>query len=609
MRAHGALLFSGFRLEEDGSLFRGGSLIHLPPRELAALRLLLENAGQIVTTAQLKKALWDEVHVTADSVTKCLSSLRSRLQPDESIQTIYKRGYRLVADVRTRQEAQSNALPRLAIPPFTTDTGVPDHLGSALAEDAIARLSNVRKPFASMLARESVFTLATRGMTGQQIGETLNADLVLAGTMRALSSHFRLRVEMIRIADGIQIWVEDLLAERDSVDNLEADLADRLDFRLRPERNEDEQSGRENDSRKPATLGAALTAARTANEGISITATSAEEMSAARRREAYDAYLRGHHEWQTLERHRMQDGLQLLIRATELDPSLMVARVDLAQLAVGQGFYGYMSSRFVADVVQGCAASVSDFSAEAAAILPSLGWVQFHFDRNLNAAVSSFRSSAHLPHNPWITRARSMFALSRGQFSDAMAMTRSAIEQDPYSPWLHARLAWTLHLDGQAEASVKLAELALEMFPGHVAPILFGSMVLSFNGKAARAVELTSALEERQPHFDLVTAAHAYALACHGKAVEARALLDRLHWLSGERFVTRAFNPAVFVALGDLDAAIAELQAVNLNRCPWFFQILADPRLKPLHRHAEFKKLQGILAGMEESAKSGDSGL
>ena len=61
------------------------------------------------------------------------------------------------------------------------------------------------------------------------------------------------------------------------------------------------------------------------------------------RREAYEIYQRGHHEWQTLQRHRMQDGLQLLSRAIELDPSLIAARVDLVNLCIAQSFYGFMS--------------------------------------------------------------------------------------------------------------------------------------------------------------------------------------------------------------------------------------------------------------------------
>jgi hypothetical protein len=37
-----------------------------------------------------------------------------------------------------------------------------------------------------------------------------------------------------------------------------------------------------------------------------------------------------------------------------------------------------------------------------------------------------------------------------------------------------------------------------------------------------------------------------------------------------------------------MDAAIEELHAANETRCPWFFQTLADPRLKALHGHPEF---------------------
>ena len=46
--------FGNFRLDHDGTIFRGDAQIHLPPKELAALRLLLAHAGQIVSSAQLR---------------------------------------------------------------------------------------------------------------------------------------------------------------------------------------------------------------------------------------------------------------------------------------------------------------------------------------------------------------------------------------------------------------------------------------------------------------------------------------------------------------------------------------------------------------------------
>ena len=55
--------------------------------------------------------------------------------------------------------------------------------------------------------------------------------------------------------------------------------------------------------------------------------------------------------------------------------------------------------------------------------------------------------------------------------------------------------------------------------------------------------------------------------------------------------------------LGENDAAIEELRNANETRCPWFFQILADPRLKPLENLPEFVALKSAWAAMEAEAR------
>ena len=623
-RGHRGLSFAGFRLQADGTLFRGEAAVHLPPKELAALRVLIANAGQIVTPIELREALWGDVHVTADSVPKCLSSLRARLAPEECIQTVYKRGYRFTSEVRSSGAAPANALPRLAIPPFATDFGVPEHLGSAVAEETIVRLSNAQTPAVTVLARDSVFMLASQGLSAQQIGETLKADLVLAGTLRALPSHLRLRAEMIRVEDGAQIWVEDLIVPQSRVAGVESELGIRLAFRLHT--GSLSISAAATDFEFDGGSEGAGLAAWEGGDAPALEGTpAASSPQGSNRREAYELYQRAHFEWQTLLRHRMQDSLQHLQRATELDSSLIAAKVDLVNLCVTETIYGFMSPAVAADLVRrtvkpGTAAlarqwllprhstgrrgdePVSELSLRGEAILPALGWISFHVDRDLPAALSAFFLAAHLPHNPWITRMRAMFALSRHRFAEAIGLLRAAVLQDPFAPWLHARLAWALHLNGQANESVEQILQALALFPDHEGAALYGSMILAFNGEADRAIEVARGLVQRSPYFDLATAVHAYALACAGRADEARTILERLEWLSRERFVLRTFNPAVHVVLGDLDAALSDLRTADETRCPWFFQMLADPRLKPLHGRPEFAEMLGILSGMEAEA-------
>ena len=574
---HAGYRFDGFRLEADGTLYYGEIRIHLSTKELAALRLLLANPGMVVTPPDLKQALWGNTPVMSDAVSRCLASLRNKLDPLKCIETVNKRGYRLSVAVEPLYES-SGALPLLAILPFTTGHGVPEYLGAVIAEEAGARLGNARQPVASILARDSVFALAHRELSPLQIGRMLHADLVLSGTLRALPEHYRMRAEMTRIADGSQAWVEDLLVERNRIAGPEIALAGIVTHRV-----------------GAGQLSTAASAAADPEHW-------SEREQSAQRLDAYELFQRARYEWQSLERHRMQDAQRHLERAAELDASLIEARLDLVHLSVTQEIFGFMAPSIAADLARRTAGSIPEFTIGADRILPSLGWLAFHVDRNLTAAQPLFRRSAHVPHDAWVTCARAQFALGRHRFEEAADVLRAAIRIDPYSPLLQGRLAWVLHLAGHAEASVDLIRKALELSSENESAELYGINIFGFNGDVARAMELAQNLTRRLPYFDLATTAHAYALAVAGRSDEARAVLDRLQWLSRERYVLSTISAFAHMALGEEELAMIELQAANERRCPWFFQVLADPRLKPLHNRPEFGAMLQIIADMEAQA-------
>ena len=558
--------FGSFRLWPDGTFFRDQTQIHLPPKELAALRFLLTRANDVVTPAQLKQALWGDVHVTSDSVPRCLSSLRARLEPEQCIQTIYKRGYRLVGPVR-HSNPQERASLRLAIMPFAPGHNVPEHLGAAIAEEVTTRLTAAGPSWISVLARDSVFTLARRGLSAVQVGETLHADLVLAGTLLALPTNYRLRMEMVRVQDGTQIWVEDTLVAHGELRALGSQIVQRLVFRLA---GEDASGLPQEDDHPPHP-------------------------------EAYEMFLRGHCEWQSHERHGMQDGMQHLIQAIELDPSFLPAQNDLAELCANQEFYGFVTPESAAKQIRRITDSVPEYELRAPALLPIAGWFQFHVDRDLGGALNLFSASAHLPHSPSITRLRVMFALSRHRFDEALEWLHSALLVDPYASWLHGWRGWTMHLAGEQEKSLAMVEKALELFPDHLGTLAYGALILSFNGHVQHGAKLAEDLVRRAPYFDVATAIHAYALACNGHRDQAHEILERLQWLSRERYVLRSFIPAGLAALGALEEAVSELQAADEARCPWFYQMLADPRLESLHGHPRFEQMRRSLERLEDS--------
>ena len=564
--------FGPFRLEEDGTLWFEQAIVHLTPRELTALQLLVAHAGRVVSLLQLRRALWGDVHVTADSVPKCLSSLRAKLHSYNCIQTVYKRGYRFTAEVRGRQEASQPPLPRLAILPFSCGYGIPEHLGRALSEEVIARLGRMEHATALLLARDSVFTLADSGpITAQEIGKTLKADLVLAGSLTAITTQFRLRVEMIRVDDGTQIWVEDLMIPPDRTATLELLLVQRLLMRLSPEKWID----------------------------ASVPRSSSEFRRAAMHNEAWELYLKGHHDGQILQRHRLQDALGHLQQAVTLDPGLTAAKIDIAHLSIAQSLYGFLPPRSVASAFLNQAKVTDEDGEEIPAILPATGWFRFHVDHDLSSARSCFEASSHLPHSLWLTHLRYLFAVSRHRFSEALELLNSALELDPYSPWLHCWLAWTLHLSGKSEECVEQIHRTLILFPRQDIALFYGCMILSSHGQAERSLRIIADNSNRTSHFDMATATHAWVLAQAGYREEAQNLVERMQWLSRERFVMSSFLPAVHIALGNPEQAIGALQTSLEDRCPWFFQMLADPRLKPLHGHPEFEQMRAILPRLE----------
>ncbi|MDO9708213.1 adenylate/guanylate cyclase domain-containing protein [Paracraurococcus lichenis] len=95
--------FGAFVLDPAGEalLAAGGGRVPLRPRAFALLRLLLENAGCVVTREDILAALWPRVFVTDDSITQCVHDIRRALGPGAvgALRTVHRRGYLLAADV------------------------------------------------------------------------------------------------------------------------------------------------------------------------------------------------------------------------------------------------------------------------------------------------------------------------------------------------------------------------------------------------------------------------------------------------------------------------------------------------------------------------------
>ncbi len=599
--------FGPFRLQRDGTLMRNAEIVALSPKELILLRELLRDAGQVVSSSRLREAAWGTVHVSADSLPRCICSLRNHLRLANCIATIYKRGYRLTVPVEwhgpahARQAAEPHPplthwpqpLPLLAILPFVASPGLPSALGQGIAEEVIFQMCRLRPLVARILARDSVFQLDAQGFSAIEVGRHLSAELVITGTLLARPTSYRLRLEMIRIRDEVQLWSEDFLVPREAIATIDQQLTKRVIVHLT--------------NSLPSAAAPPLRLKLPQHPGrirqLAAQADVAEAPDSALDHDAYVLWLRARSQWNTLERHQTQDAIQTLQRVIELEPSLVVARIHLVHSYQQQSFQGYIRPEAAAALAREQAEEIGNYTGASHSVQAALGWIALHHDRNFAAASVAFRMLDAIDYDSWTIPYRVRFALATGQFCNAQGLLEDAIGRDPYAPSHHGQLTWTLHLLGDGDGARRQAEKSLQLFPEHPMVLLFGAMVLAADSRGLdsqreAALEASRLLTRKAPYFDAAHAVEAFVLARCGQTRQARLILERQMWLARERYVQRSFHVPALVALGDDQSALEELSAAEVSRCPWFFELLADSRLAPLHDAPEFLRLRTLHARM-----------
>src|SRR5215475_11163276 len=84
-----------------GSLRDAKGVIELRSKSFEVLCYLVVNAGRLVAKDELLQAMWPNVTVSDESLTRCISDVRRALQDRDSqiIKTVPRRGYRFEASV------------------------------------------------------------------------------------------------------------------------------------------------------------------------------------------------------------------------------------------------------------------------------------------------------------------------------------------------------------------------------------------------------------------------------------------------------------------------------------------------------------------------------
>src|SRR5215468_7616660 len=96
------LHFPPFRLDlVNEQLWREETLLPVRPKPFAVLKFLATHPGRVVTTEEVRKAVWPQTYVSVGVVRAYIRDLRAVLEDDPArprfIETVERRGYRFIA--------------------------------------------------------------------------------------------------------------------------------------------------------------------------------------------------------------------------------------------------------------------------------------------------------------------------------------------------------------------------------------------------------------------------------------------------------------------------------------------------------------------------------
>jgi adenylate cyclase len=207
---------------EHGTLTAETGEVALRPKSFEVLRFLIENAGRLVSRDDLLNAVWPGVTVTEESLTQCVSEVRSALgDPGQRIiKTVPKRGYVFAVPVSTephgRREAAAPPLPTswvpsdpsIAVLPFAnlSGDGSQEYLSDGITEDIINGLSYFSD--LAVIARSSSFSYKGRAIDVREVGRQLGARYIVEGSVRKMGDRIRITAELVDAQSGVRRWAE-----------------------------------------------------------------------------------------------------------------------------------------------------------------------------------------------------------------------------------------------------------------------------------------------------------------------------------------------------------------------------------------------------------------
>jgi DNA-binding winged helix-turn-helix (wHTH) protein/tetratricopeptide (TPR) repeat protein len=628
--------FGPFQLDPpERLLLCDGHPVPIPPKAFDLLVYLVERGGHLVEKDELLKTIWRGSIVEEGNLSVTVSFLRKALNDDRGlhkyIETVSKRGYRFVAEVRRVGEAELMATLIHADEPGGAGQEGPGKVQVspvAFKAPAVTPETTLRWKILPAVVALGVFLILVRmavrrGANPAQEAATLRSLAVLPfQTLGAKGADEYLGLGMadalitklgntgkiiVRPTSAIQKYADKELSPQ--VAGLEQGVDAVLDGRIQRAsdrvrltvqlirvRDGVQLWGESFDKEFTDIFALEDSLSERVAQSIPLKLTGEETRRfikrSTERPDAYEAYVKGRYFWNKRTEIGMRRGLEYFHQAIALDPTFAEAYVGVADSYGTLGLYAMLPPKEAFPAAKEAAKRALEMDDGLAEAHASLGFIHFYYDWNATDAIAEFRRA--LADNPNYAMAHSWYSenlAAMGRFQESVAEAQHAMEDDPLSLIIGSNAGWTLSLAGKSDEAIEVLKKAIDIDPGF--PRTHFRLGRAYAQK--KSYELAIAELERAVNLSTGDACYkgslGYVYAISGRENQARKVLQDLQSRLGQPYVPSYAIALVYAGLGENDHAMSWLQRAFDDRSTSMVYLRLDPELSSLHSDPRFEQL------------------
>jgi serine/threonine protein kinase/Tfp pilus assembly protein PilF len=448
--------------------------------------------------------------------------------------------------------------PSIAVLPFVNMSADPEneYFSDGLAEDLINALTKIMD--LHVVARTSSFAFKGEKVDIREIGEKLNVDNLLEGSVRKVGNRVRITAQLIKVKDGYHLWsdrydrnMEDVFAIQDEITEKIMDkLMIALDVLKKPP-----------EKHRPVNF------------------------------EAYDLYLKGRY---CLNKFEVDKALVYYEQAIEQDPNYALAHASIAEVytLLSTGF-DILPNKDAMPKARDAAQKALELDPNLAEAYVSLGLVALSYDWDRKATKKYFQKAIEL--NPNSMSAHQWFEFywtyMMADFDTAIAHLERAEELDPLNFLIKVRLGFMSIFKGDYDHALDQFKALLDFEPNFALLYLSFATAYALKGDYDEALSYGEKMLEVGPRVVAYVGNMGWLYAVAGKKEKAYELLAELEERSKKGYVSSFWMALIYLSLGEIDKTFEWFEKAYEERdgnmiyftVPQLFDpIRSDPRYKQL---------------------------